>query len=103
MVTYTQRGGATVNGTHASWPFARIEVEPGKIRLGVFGQRISLTPAEIISIRTSFWHVVFDYRTSMLGETACFQTFSQRLLIDALRAAGFTVQEGGDGFSKFSS
>ena len=103
MVTYKQRGGATINSVHGSWPFGKIVVDSGKVRLSVLGQMITLTPAEVISIRTRWWHVVFDYRTSMLGETACFGTFRQRLLIDALREAGFTVQEGGDGFTRFSS
>jgi len=67
MATYTQRGAATVNGVHWGWPLGKIA-------------------PEIISIRTRSWHVTFDYRTSMLGETAC-----------------FAVQEGADGFTRFSS
>src|SRR6185436_5004293 len=103
MATYTQRGAATVNGVHWGWPFGKIEVDSGKVRLSVLGEAITLTPPEIISIRTRSWHVTFDHRTSMLGETACFRTFRQRLLIDALREAGFAVQEGGDGFTRSSS
>lgn len=93
MDTYTQRGGAYVGMAGGTWPFGKIVVQSGLIRLSVLGQSISLTPSDIVAIRTDWSGINFDYRTKMLGESARFTGFGYRRLIEALRAAGFTVSD----------
>jgi hypothetical protein len=100
---FSQRGGVNVGGWYASWPFGKIVVESGVVRLGAMGCTITLTPGDIVSIHTTWRRVIFEYRTSMLAQSVNFETLRQSSLIGALREAGFKVQDGGDGFTRFSS
>ena len=94
---FKQRGGGEVGQFEATWPFATITVEPGRLTLKILTSRLSLTPAEVVTIEPVglipiLWHgVVIHHMQNKVPSTANFYSANRQALLDALSAAGFTI------------
>ena len=92
-------GGARAGWSYASWPFASIQVAPGALQVHCL-RTYTFTPAEVTAVEPVGWipllstgirihHAKRDYPDYII-----FYSGGQRdKLLDALRAAGFTVGE----------
>jgi hypothetical protein len=93
---FKQRGGGQIGNFEATWPFATIAVEPGRLTLKILTSTISLTAAEVVAVEPvgfiPLWHGVnIHHIQNKVPICETFYSFDRNALLDAIAAAGFHI------------
>jgi hypothetical protein len=97
MKIFKQRGGGQIGNFEATWPFATITVEPGRLTLSILTSQVSLTPEEVIAVEPIgfipiLWHGVnIHHKKNTIPVAETFYSVNRSALLDAIKSAGFHI------------
>lgn len=86
-------GGARTEGRNASYPLARLNVDPARLWLRILGQeRFACERAELASIEPQRWFLGSGLEISTARRKVVFFPLNPVALVHSLRGAGYVIQ-----------
>ena len=92
---FTQKGGVRLDTNNATWPFAKIVVTRGKIKLKIFSNEYELGKDEIIELREYRGlfskGILIEHKRADYPEHMAFWTLNFKKLKQGIEVLGYTV------------